>query len=223
MAKTKDKNKTLLIISAILIAVAVIITCVSVIYEKTSSDKPKQSESVSDSNAVSDITANVPVSGTGVGTTAPQSTKPTPSASENKIGKYKVATKDDPLGIRIEAEQNAQRVGEIPKGTEIEVLAFYGDWGYVIYDGVSGWVSSKHLEFVSASDETAKHTSGKYKIATQNDPLGIRTKPEQDAERNGEIPKGEEVEILAVYGDWGYVKHDDKNGWISFDYLEKVS
>lgn len=221
MAKTKDKNKTLLIISAILIAIAVIITCVSVIYEKTSADKPKQSEAVSDTNTVSNNAANVPVSGTG--TTAPQSTKPTPSADENKCGKYKVATKDDPLGIRIEAEQNAQRVGEIPEGTEIEVLAFYGDWGYVKYDGVSGWVSSKYLEFVSASDETAKHTSGKYKIATQNDPLGIRTKPEQDAERNGEIPKGEEVEILAVYGDWGYVKHDGKNGWISFDYLEKVS
>lgn len=219
MAKTKDKNKTLLIFSAIFMAIAVIITCVAVIYEKTSTDKVNTSESVSESNVIPDSTA-----GTSMQAPTPsQTTASAQTSSENKAGTYKVATKDDPLGIRIEAEQDSERVGEIPKGTEVDVLAFYDTWGYVKYGGVSGWVSSKYLEFVSASDETSKNAVGKYKIATKDDPLGIRTKPEQDSERNGEIPKGEEVEILAVYGDWGYVKHGGNRGWISFEYLEKVS
>lgn len=219
MAKTKDKNKIMLIISAMLIVIAVIITCVATIYEKTSSNNNKTSEIISGADGPAVSTTKAPT----LSTTAPQTTAPQVSKAENKAGKYKVNTKDDPLGIRIDAAQDAQRISEIPKGTEIEILAVYDTWGYVNFDGVGGWVSMNYVELVSASTETSKHTTGKYKIATKDDPLGIRTKPEQDAERSGEIPKGEEVEILAVCGDWGYVKYESESGWLSFQYLEKVS
>lgn len=219
MAKAKDKNKIMLIISAMLIVIAVIITCVATIYEKTSSDTDKKSEVISGADGPAVSTTKAP----GVSTTAPQTTAPQGNKTENKAGKYKVNTKDDPLGIRIEAVQDAQRISEIPKGTEIEILAVYDTWGYVNFEGVGGWVSMNYVELVSASAETSKHTTGKYKIATKDDPLGIRTKPEQDAECGGEIPKGEEVEILAVCGDWGYVKYENESGWLSFQYLEKVS
>ena len=42
MAKAKDKNKIMLIISAMLIVIAVIITCVATIYEKTSSSPKRE-------------------------------------------------------------------------------------------------------------------------------------------------------------------------------------
>ena len=219
MAKAKDKNKIMLIISAMLIVIAVIITCVATIYEKTSSDTDKKSEVISGADGPAVSTTKAP----GVSTTALQTTAPQGNKTENKAGKYKVNTKDDPLGIRIEAAQDAQRISEISKGTEIEILAVYDTWGYVNFEGVGGWVSMNYVELVSASTEAPKHTTGKYKIATKDDPLGIRTKPEQDAERGGEIPKGEEVEILAVCGDWGYVKYENESGWLSFQYLEKVS
>ena len=219
MAKAKDKNKIMLIISAMLIVIAVIITCVATIYEKTSSDNNKTSEIISGADGPAVSTTKTPT----VSTTAPQTTAPQVNKSENKAGKYKVITKDDPLGIRIDAEQDAQRISEIPKGTEIEILAVYDTWGYVNFEGVGGWVSMNYVELISASSETPKHTTGKYKIATKDDPLGIRTKPEQDAERGGEIPKGKEVEILAVCGEWGYVKYENESGWLSFQYLEKVS
>lgn len=224
MAKPQDKNKTMLIISALLIVVAIIITCVAVAYEK-SHDTSKTSAVISgaDGPAQGDSSKTTNSSQT----TAPQTTAPQTTTqvnnSTNKAGKYKVATKDDPLGIRIYADKDAQRVSEIPKGTEIDILAVFDTWGYVTYDGVSGWVSMNYVELISASNDSPKHQTGKYKVATKDDPLGIRTKPEQNAERGGEIPKGTEVEILAVYGDWGYAKYDNTSGWLSFKYLEKVS
>ena len=223
MDKPKDKNKIILIISAIMIVVAIIITCVAVAYEKSLSgsntsdvisgaDGPAESTS---QNA-SDVPTSTPQ------TTAPPTTTKAPT-TENKAGKHKVITKDDPLGIRIQADQDSQRVGEIPKGDEINILAVYDKWGYVTINGVSGWVNMNYVELITASSDPVKYNPGKYKIATKDDPLSIRTKPEQDAERDIAIPKGQEVEILAVCGDWGYVKYENTSGWLSFTYLEKVS
>ncbi len=216
MTKKLDANKIILIVAAGLIVLAVIITCIASIYEKF---KDKDDTTTTPQASVSDTVKNDDTAST-TGK-APQTSTPA-TANKNGAGKYKVVTKDDPLGIRLQAAQNAERVSEIPKGSEIEVLTVYGDWGYVKHDGVSGWISMKYVELITATNVTVKHAPGKYTIATQDDPLGIRTKPEQNAERAGEVPKGEQVEILAVYGEWGYVEYNGINGWLSFQYLKQA-
>ena len=208
MGKKLDANKIILIVAAGLIVLAILITCIATVVEKVKKDKNETTApavSVSDTLKSDDTTT---------------SQKPPVTANKNGAGKYKVVTKDDPLGIRIHAAKDAERVSEIPKGSEIEVLTVYDTWGYVKRDGVSGWIAMEYVELVSATNVTVKHAPGKYTIATQDDPLGIRTKPEQDAERCGEVPKGEQVEILAVYGEWGYVNYNGINGWLSFQYLK---
>lgn len=215
MAKKLDGNKIILIIAAGLIAIAVLITCVASIYEN--SKKSNGGETTTQAN-VTDV-ANPDNNSNNE--TKPQANKPT-STAKNGAGKYKVVTKNDPLGIRLQAAKDAERVSEIPKGSEIEILAVYDSWGYVNYNGVGGWVAMEYVELISATNVTVKHEAGKYTIATQDDPLGIRTKPEQDAQRAGEVPKGETVEILAVYGEWGYVNYNGMNGWLSFNYLKKA-
>ncbi|MBQ8182544.1 MAG: SH3 domain-containing protein [Clostridia bacterium] len=222
MAKKLDGNKIIILIACVLIVIAIIITCAASVYERTAGSKSDDTTKPSVSETVgSDKKDNK-------GETENTSAKPqdTTAASQdttkNATGKYRVATKDDPLGIRLQAAKDAERVSEIPKGSEIEILAVFDTWGYVDYDGVGGWVAMEYVELISADDKAEKNKPGKYTINTQDDPLGIRTKPEQDAERSGEVPKGEEVEILAVYGDWGYVNYEGTNGWLSFTYLKKA-
>ena len=220
MAKKLDANKIILIIAAGLIAIAVLITCVASIYEHSLKNKGETKPDVSVSDTIQNNENKNDT--TKPAETTPDTTKPTATAGKNGAGKYKVITKDDPLGIRIQAAKDSERVSEIPKGGEVEILTVFDKWGYVEYNGVGGWVSMEYVELVSATNVTVKHEPGKYTIATQDDPLGIRTKPEQDAERAGEVPKGEEVEILAVYGEWGYVEYNGINGWLSFQYLKKA-
>ena len=220
MAKKLDANKIILIIAAGLIAIAVLITCVASIYEHSLKDKGETKPDVSVSETVNKD-GKAPDT-TKADANKPDTTKPSATTNKNGAGKYKVITKDDPLGIRIQAAKDSERVSEIPKGAEVEILTVFDKWGYVSYNGVGGWVSMEYVELVSATNVTVKHEPGKYTIATQDDPLGIRTKPEQDAERAGEVPKGEEVEILAVYGEWGYVEYNGINGWLSFQYLKKA-
>ncbi len=217
--KFKDKNQLVLAISAALIVVAVLIAVISFSVEKSRVEKglTTNKAETADTTAQGNIPA---VSGTAntPGTAAPDTTAPIVTG-DNIPGKYKVNTQNDPLGVRLTPESSAERIYELQKGSEIEIKATYKDWAYVQIDGVDGWVAKQYLELTEKGD-APKHANGKYIINTQNDPLGIRVKPQSDAERNGEVPKGASVEVLTVCGEWGYVEYDGKSGWLSFQYLK---
>ena len=215
--KFKDKNTLVLVISAILIVIAVIIAVVATAFEKNRIEK----ENNSTSEIVSTTNENKPDTSVQNGTQAqPDTTAQQPVADGSNVpGNYTVATQNDPLGVRLTPKADAERIYELPKGSEIEALATFDEWAYVKKEGVNGWVNLKYLTLVEKA-EAPKHSAGKYTINTQDDPLGIRVKPEADAQRNGEVPKGEEVEILTVCGEWGYVEYGEYSGWLSFQYLK---
>ena len=228
MAKAPNKNNLLLTISAILIVIAVVITIVATVYEKKLSDAPEKSESA---NVVSTVDTTDEETKKASDekkpeTTAPATTKPVettaPATSTGKTGKYTVNTQEDPLSIRLNATDDTSTIGSIPKGTEIDVLAVYGDWGYVNHNGTGGWVSMKFVKFVSASTETPKNTTGKYTVS-ESGSVSIRIKAETGAPTDGSVPSGAEVEVLAVCGDWGYMKYQDNMGWLPFDSLKKAA
>ena len=228
MAKAPNKNNLLLTISAILIVIAVVITIVATVYEKKLSDAPEKSESANVVSTV-DTTAEETKKASDEKkpeTTAPATTKPVettvPATSTRKTGKYTVNTQEDPLSIRLNATDDTSTIGSIPKGTEIDVLAVYGDWGYVNHNGTGGWVSMKFVKFVSASTETPKNTTGKYTVS-ESGSVSIRIKAETGAPTDGSVPSGAEVEVLAVCGDWGYMKYQDNMGWLPFDSLKKAA
>ena len=228
MAKAPNKNNLLLTISAILIVIAVVITIVATVYEKKLSDAPEKSESANVVSTV-DTTAEETKKASDEKkpeTTAPATTKPVettaPATSTGKTGKYTVNTQEDPLSIRLNATDDTSTIGSIPKGTEIDILAVYGDWGYVNHNGTGGWVSMKFVKFVSASTETPKNTTGKYTVS-ESGSVSIRIKAETGAPTDSSVPSGAEVEVLAVCGDWGYMKYQDNMGWLPFDSLKKAA
>jgi uncharacterized protein YgiM (DUF1202 family) len=214
--KIKDKNTVVLIISAALIVLAVIIAVIASVAEKSRIENNNTTEQ-STISTTHEATAPIVPDGT---QKAPDTTAPSPVAdSSNVPGIYTVNTKDDPLGVRTSPKQDAQKVYELPKGSDTEVLATYDKWAYIKKDSINGWVKLDYLT-LKEKGETPKHNPGKYTIGTQNDPLGIRTKPEAGSQQNGEVPKGEEVEILTVCGEWGYVEYGEYSGWLSFQYLK---
>ncbi len=210
--KFKDKNTIVLTISASLILLAVIIAVVSFSVEKARVENKGNTAEAADE--VKDTNNQSPDSTESLDTTAAPINN-----TDNVPGKYKVVTQNDPLGVRLSPKSEAERIYELQKGSEIQISATYKDWAYVEVDGVHGWVAKQYLELIEKG-EAPKHSSGRYMIATQNDPLGVRVKPLDDAERNGEVPKGETVEVLTVCGEWGYVQYEGKEGWLSFKYLK---
>ncbi len=214
-----NKNNLILAISACLIVFAILLVSVASIVEHKKEDKadiPAPSQTVASSDKAPEGGAATPTAST---TAAPVTQAQ--ASSTYKTGKYKIATQDDPLSMREYPDEG--RVGEVPKGETVEVLAVYEEWGYILYNGQNGWISLTLADLVSATDTATTNKPGKYTVNTQDDPLGIRTQI-TDGDRNGEVPKGETVDILAVCkgdeGEYGLVKYGDNVGWLPFKYLK---
>lgn len=148
MDKLKNKNTIVLIISAVLILIAIIVAVVAT----ASSDKDeKETATHSTEEGVSIDLASIADMNNASTTKKPQQT-----SYSYEPGKYKIATKDDPLGLRLEPNTSSDRLVYVPKGHEVEVLAVWEDWGYVVYEKTGGWLSMNYLELVSANKKTTE-------------------------------------------------------------------
>lgn len=150
MDKLKNKNTIVLIISAVLILIAIIVAVVA-----TASSKKDKEETTTNSETVSIDLASIADMNNATTTKKPHSQ----TSYSYEPGKYKIATKDDPLGLRLEPNTTSDRLIYVPKGHEVEVLAVWEDWGYVVYEQTGGWLSMNYLELVSANKKPAEKTT----------------------------------------------------------------
>ncbi|MGN0526430.1 MAG: SH3 domain-containing protein [Acutalibacteraceae bacterium] len=164
MKSGKSKNTLVLIISAVLILIAVIIAITATVSSKNKS-KEKDTNAKSSENVSVDLSAIANMNSSTNGDNANTNANSNTSSNKNQNsyvfepGKYKVATKDDPLGLRLEPNTASDRIIYVPKGHEVEVLAVWEDWGYVVYEKTGGWLSMNYLELVSGSSGSADSTT----------------------------------------------------------------
>ncbi len=148
MSKLKNKNTVILIISVVLILIAII---VAVVATASSNKDERETATHSTEEGVSIDLASIADINNASTTKKPQQT-----SYSYEPGKYKVATKDDPLGLRLEPNTDSDRIIYVPKGEEIEVLAVWEDWGYVVYEKTGGWLSMNYLELISSNKTSEK-------------------------------------------------------------------
>ena len=149
MDKLKNKNTIVLIISAVLILIAII---VAVVATASSGKDKKETTTTSTEEGVSIDLASIADMNNASTTKKPQQQ----TSYSYEPGKYKIATKDDPLGLRLEPNTTSDRLVYVPKGHEVEVIAVWEDWGYVVYEKTGGWLSMNYLELVSANKKTTE-------------------------------------------------------------------
>ncbi len=150
MDKLKNKNTIVLIISAVLILIAIIVAVVAT--ASSGKDNKKDTTTPPTEEGVSIDLASIADMNNASTTKKPQ----TQTSYSYEPGKYKIATKDDPLGLRLEPNTSSDRLIYVPKGHEVEVLAIWEDWGYVVYEQTGGWLSMNYLELVSANKKPAE-------------------------------------------------------------------
>jgi len=133
----QNKNLLLTVLSCIILVAALIIASVAI-----SNNKKNKEAEISESIRVSRIEELSALEAS----EAQKTTQVKEQKPSFEIGKYKIATKDDPLGMRLEPNTSSLRIIDIPKGETVEVIAVWNDWGYVVYNQNGGWLSMKYLE-----------------------------------------------------------------------------
>ena len=149
MDKLKNKNTIVLIISAVLILIAIIVAVVAT--ASSGKDKKETTTTPTEESVSIDLDSIADMNN------ASTTKKPQQQTSYSyEPGKYKNATKDEHLGLSLEPNTTSDRLVYVPKGHEVEVIAVWEDWGYVVYEKTGGWLSMNYLELVSANKKATE-------------------------------------------------------------------
>ncbi|MDE5582153.1 MAG: SH3 domain-containing protein [Ruminococcus sp.] len=154
-----------------------------------------------------------------------------------------VATKNDALNIRDTPSSNGKIIGSIPKGKYIDVYTTSNSkWYYTTYKGVSGYVSADYVTLILSGDfygydsdyngyyhypdDNSQNSAngGTYDntwavIATQKDPLNLRSYASTGADVVTTIPKGTSVYVEVYGSDWCYISWNGYTGYASTQFL----
>lgn len=130
-----------------------------------------------------------------------------------------IANVSDNLNIRAIAAEDGRLVGKLPKDAACEVLDADDAWAHIASGNVEGYVSKDYLlTGIPAKHRAEELATTIAKVTT--DSLKVRTEANTDSEVITMVPRGEELEVSAVEGDWVKVFLDDEEVYVSAEYVE---
>ncbi len=110
--------------------------------------------------------------------------------------------------VRVEASEEADKAGVMPKGASAEVIEQQGEWTRVVSGEVEGYVKTELLAFADEAKNLYEGTYGSRGTVTASS-LRIRSTPSMDGGQIGAKPQGSTVQILGQEGDWYQVENGD--------------
>ena len=118
----------------------------------------------------------------------------------------------------------SERIGTMEKYTKVTAQKYSGGWSQVTgIDSkgvnISGWIKTDNISYPNDGDLNVKPTSGTG-IVTAEPYLNIRLSPSSDANKIGEVKKGERVTIEESVNGWHKVTVNGVTGWVSSDYIK---
>lgn len=69
----------------------------------------------------------------------------------------------------------------------------------------------------------SKKYAGTYKVNTKDDPLTMRLEPDKTSDVVIQVPKGTKVKVTKGTKDWAYTTYKGLNGYLSMEFLKRVS
>ncbi len=130
-----------------------------------------------------------------------------------------IADVSDNLNIRAIAAEDGRLVGKLPKDAACEVFDMDDTWAHIRSGNVEGYVSRDYLlTGLSAKHRAEELATTMAKVVT--DSLKVRAEANTDSEVITLVPRGEELEVSAVEGDWVKVFLDDEEVFVSAEYVE---
>lgn len=130
-----------------------------------------------------------------------------------------IADVSDNLNIRAVAAEDGRLVGKLPKDAACEVLDMDDTWAHIQSGNVDGYVSRDYLLTGALARLKAEELATTVATVT-TDSLKVRAEPNTDSEVITLVPRGEELEVSAVEGDWVKVFLDDDEVFVSGEYVE---
>lgn len=130
-----------------------------------------------------------------------------------------IANVSDNLNIRAIAAEDGRLVGKLPKDAACEVIDMDDTWAHIKSGSVEGYVSRDYLLTGVPAKFKAEELATTVATVT-TDSLKVRAEANTECEVITLVPRGEELEVSAVEGDWVKVFLDDDEVFVSAQYVE---
>lgn len=130
-----------------------------------------------------------------------------------------ISNVSDNLNIRAIAAEDGRLVGKSPKDAACEVIDMDDTWAHIQSGEVDGYVSRDYLLTGVPAKFRAEELAVTVATVT-TDSLKVRAEANTDSEVITLVPRGEELEVSAVEGDWVKVFLDDDEVYVSGEYVE---
>ena len=122
------------------------------------------------------------------------------------------------VNIRLEADQDSEKIGILYKDCGGEILEKDGEWTKIKSGDVSGWIKNQYLYFGKEAEELAKDV-GVLTAYSETETLRVRKEPSLDAGIVGLLADGQAVEAIAEEGDWVKVSYEGATGFVAAEYV----
>ncbi len=129
-----------------------------------------------------------------------------------------ISNVDNNLNIRQTPADEGKLVGKLPKNAACEIIKNEGEWTLIKSGKVEGYVKSEFL--LDGWNAKKRANEAMAVVAVVNtDSLKVREKPNTDCEVITMVPQGEELDVVAVEGDWVKVLIDDEENYVAAEYV----
>ena len=118
-----------------------------------------------------------------------------------------VANVESNLNIREGAGEDQKLVGKLPRDAGCEILETVGEWYKISSGEVTGYVKAEYV--LTGEAARARAMEVKYDVATISaSAVNLRVEPNTECSVVTTVPKGEELDLIEVVGDWVKVELD---------------
>ena len=122
------------------------------------------------------------------------------------------------VNIRLEADQDSEKVGVLYKDCGGDVLEKNDEWTKIKSGDVTGWIKNQYLYFGKEAEEIARDV-GVLTAYSETETLRVRKEPSLDAGIVGLLADGQAVEAIAEEGDWVKVSSEGATGFVAAEYV----
>ena len=120
--------------------------------------------------------------------------------------------------VRVDASEEADKAGVLPKGAAAHVVEQQGEWTKVTSGEIEGYVKTELLAFADEAKNLYEETYGNQGVVTA-DSLRIRNTPSLDGQHIGSRSKGSVVKILSQEGEWYQIDNGGSPAYMNAEYI----
>lgn len=140
------------------------------------------------------------------------------------------------IAVRTGPSTKADLICRLPYLTQFYVYDYDGNWAYVIYGDICGWMHLNYIDPVEEDsadsswneneweNEEADYDNGTlyYVSNDYSEGIAVRTEPSTKADLICRLPYLTQFYVCYCDGNWAYISYEDIYGWMHMDYMLPV-